>query len=156
CGGSSSMSILDSDGRLLGRVNLVDALFVLFVAGLVPVAYASMLLFRTPKPHVRSVERAEVNREDRRIANGLEIRQKLKLRGDHFTPVLRAFIGSTPAIGFAFEDPSSADVIVGNIPIGTHDLVLYDGVQEVARVPGAVTRQPAPGARVRVVGSLTQ
>jgi hypothetical protein len=115
-----------------------------------------MLLFRSPKPHVRSVERAEVNREDRRIATGLVIQQKLKIRGDHLTPVLRAFIGSTPAIGFTFEDPTSADVIVGDIPMGTHDLVLYDGVREVARVPNAVTRQPTPGARARVVGALVQ
>jgi hypothetical protein len=102
------------------------------------------------------VERAEINREDRRIANGLEIQQKLKVRGDHLTPVLRAFIDETPAIGFAFEDPTSADVIVGVIPMGTHDLILYDGVQEVARLPRAVTREPKPGAHVRVVGALIQ
>lgn len=150
------MRIVDDEGRVFGRVNLVDALCALFVVALIPVAYASMLLFRTPKPHLRSVERAEINREDRRIANGLEIQQKLKLHGDHFTPVLRAFIGDTPAIGFAFEDPTSADVIVGAIPMGTHDLILYDGVQEVARLRSAVTRAPKPGARARVVGALIQ
>src|SRR5262245_16219279 len=144
------MRLVDNDGRLFGRVNLVDALVVLFVVGLIPVAYASMQLFRSPTPHLRSVERAEINREDRRLANGLEIQQKLKLRGDHFTPILRAFIDDTPAIGFAFEDPTSADVIVGNIPMGTHDLILYDGVQEVARLPRAVTRDAKPGARARV------
>jgi hypothetical protein len=152
----AGVAVVDDEGRVFGRVNLVDALCVAFVVGLVPIAYASMLLFRSPKPHLRSVERAEVNREDRRIANGLEIQQKLKLRGDHFTPVLRAFIDDVPAIGFAFEDPTSADVIVGNIPLGTHDLILYDGVQEVARLRGAVTRQAKPGARARVVGALIQ
>ncbi len=150
------MRIVDDEGRVFGRVNLVDALCGLFVLALVPIAYASMLLFRTPKPHLRSAERAEINREDRRIANGLEIQQKLKLHGDHFTPVLRAFIDDTPAIGFAFEDPSSADVIVGTIPMGTHDLILFDGVQEVARLPRAVTRAPKPGAHARVVGALIQ
>jgi hypothetical protein len=150
------MRLVDDDGRVFGRVNLVDALVVLFVLGLIPLAYASMLIFRSPRPQVRSVERAEVNREDRRIANGLLIRQKLKVHGEHFTPVLRAFIGSTPAIGFTFEDPTSADVIVGDVPMGTHDLILYDGVQEVARVPNAVTRQPAQGAHLRIVGALVQ
>jgi hypothetical protein len=150
------MTLVDAEGRLFGRVNLVDALCAAFVIALIPIAYASMLLFRSPKPHLRSVERAEVNREDRRIANGLEIQQKLKLRGDHFTPVLRAYIDDVPAIGFAFEDPTSADVIVGSIPLGTHDLILYDGVQEVARLRSAVTRQAKPGARARVVGALIQ
>lgn len=150
------MRLVDNEGRVFGRVNLVDAFAVLVVLGLIPIAYASMLLFRSPKPQVRSVARAEVNREDRRIANGVPIDQKLKVRGEHFTPVLRAFIGSTPAIGFTFEDPTSADVIVGQVPIGTHDLILYDGIQEVARVPGAVTRLPRRGAHARIVGALIQ
>lgn len=148
--------IIDRDGRLFGLINLVDALCALFVLGLIPVAYGSLLLFRPAKPHIRSVERAEVNKEERRIANGLNIRLKLKVRGDHLTPMLRATIDDTPAIGFTFESPASADVIVGDVPLGTHDLILYDGAQEVARAPGAVAILPTPGATVRVVGSLIQ
>lgn len=148
---------VDRDGRILGRVNLVDALCILFLIGLVPIAYASLLLFRPPRPQIRAIERAEVNREERRIANGLVIRLKLKVRGDHLTPMLRAYIDSVPAIGFTFEDRTSADVIIGdNVPLGTHDLILYDGVQEVARAPGAVAILPTPGAVMRVVGTLIQ
>ena len=149
--------IVDRDGRLFGRVNLVDALSGLFVLGLIPVAYASLLLFRPPKPHIRSVEPAEVNKEERRIANGLDIRLKLKVKGDHLVPMLHAYIDATPAIGFTFEDPSSADVIVGgDVPMGTHDLILYDGAQEVARARGAVAILPTPGATVRVIGTVIQ
>lgn len=148
---------IDRDGRILGRINLVDALCALFLIGLVPVAYASLLLFRPPRPVITSVERAEVNKEERRIANGLVIRLKLKVRGDHLTPMLRAYIDSVPAIGFTFEDRTSADVIIGDdVPLGRHDLILYDGAQEVARARGAVAILPTPGAAMRVVGSLIQ
>ena len=148
--------MVDRDGRIFGRVNLVDAVFGLFLIGLLPVAYASLLLFRPSKPHIRSVERSEVNKEERRIANGLVIQLKLKVRGDHLTPMLRAYIDSIPAIGFTFESPASADVIIGDVPMGTHDLILYDGAQEVARVRGAVAILPTPGAVMRVVGALIQ
>ena len=150
------MALVGREGRLGGRFNLIDAIVVLFLIGLVPIAYGSLLLFRPARPHVRSVTVTAVNQEDRRIANGLEIRVKLKVKGDHLTPMLHANVGTTPAIGFTFEDPTSADVIVGNVPMGKHDLVLLDGVQEVARVPGAVVILPAPGAAVRVVGTLIQ
>ena len=149
-------SIVDRDGRLWGRINLVDALSLVFLIGLVPVAYSSLLLFRPSRPHIRSVEPSEVNKEERRIANGLVIRLKLKVRGDHLTPMLHAFIDETPAIGFTFESPASADVIVGDVPMGTHDLILYDGAQEVARVRGAVAILPTPGAAVRVIGAVIQ
>lgn len=148
--------IIDRDGRLFGRINLVDALCVLFIVGLLPVAYGSLLLFRPAKPHIRSVERAEVNKEERRIANGLNILLKLKVHAANLTPMLRATIDETPAIGFTFESPTSADVIVGDVPMGAHDLILYDGAQEVARAPGAVVILPTPGATLRVVGSLIQ
>ena len=149
--------IVDRNGDLFGRINLVDAVCAAFVLGLIPVAYASLLLFRPAKPHITSVERAEVHAEERRIANGLHIQAKIKVRGDHFTPTLRAYVGTVPAIGFAFEDPRSADIIVGDaVPMGKHDLVLFDGAQEVARAPGIIEILPTPGAVMRVAGALIQ
>src|SRR6185295_7637450 len=120
-------SLVDRDGRVFGRLNLGDALSSEFLLGLVPVAYGSLLLFRPARPRIQSVEPTEVNKEERRIANGLVIRLKLKVRGENLTPMLHAFIDETPAIGFTFESPRSADVIVGDVPMGTHDLILYDG-----------------------------
>jgi hypothetical protein len=148
--------LVDRDGRLFGRVNVVDAFFGVFLVGLIPVAYGSLVLFRPSRPRIASVSPTAVNQEDRRIANGLEIRQKLKVKGEHLTPMLHANIDATPAIGFTFEDPTSADVIVGPVPMGTHDLVLFDGVQEVARARGAVVILPTPGAAVRVLGTMIQ
>ena len=40
------MSVIDEQGRLFGRVNLIDAFVVLFVLGLIPMAYGTALLFQ--------------------------------------------------------------------------------------------------------------
>ncbi len=132
-------ALIDADGRVFGRVNLIDALVAVFVVLLVPVAYATYLLFRTPAPQITSVEPAQLTYIEDRAAQGSLLSGKLKVRGTGFRPVLRATIGTTGAIAFIFEDPTSADVLFGDVPPGKHDLVLFDGVQEVARATGAVT-----------------
>jgi hypothetical protein len=68
--------------------------------------------------------------------------------------MLRASIGDSPSLGFVFEDPNSADVLVGDVPPGTHDLVLHDGVQEVARFPSSVTIESAPPPKILGLGML--
>ena len=57
-------------------------------------------------------------------------------------------------LAFVFETPNSADVLVGPLPPGAHDLVLVDGVQEVARAAGAITIQPSTSISIRAVGLL--
>jgi hypothetical protein len=140
--------IVDNDGRLFGRINLIDAAIGGFLVLLLPVAYASYLLFRPPAPQITSVEPAQLTMIEERAAQGTELAGKLKVRGSGLRPVLRAKIGDTDAVAFIFETPSSADVLFGAVPAGTHDLVLYDGIQEVARAPRAVSvpEKPGPGA----------
>ncbi len=147
--------MIDSDGRLFGRFNLVDAAALLFVLFLIPVGYAAFLLFRPSTPAIESVTRVEVTREERRVAGGSLLTAKLKVKGSGFNPLLRASIGDAQALGFVFENPNSADVLVGLIPPGIHDLVLYDGVQEVARAREAVVIQATAAPSVRVNGWLT-
>jgi hypothetical protein len=150
-------ALIDGEGRVFGRMNLFDAALVLFAVLLIPVAYVSFLLFRTPKPHITAVQPAQLTYIEDRAAGGSELRGKLKVLGTGLRPVLRATIGGQNVIAFIFENPTSADVLFGNIPAGTHDLVLYDGVQEVARAPKAVVipaQAKAALARVRVVGDL--
>lgn len=146
------MPLVDSGGRVFGRFNIVDAIVLGLVALLLPVAYGTYLLFRPSTPRIDSVTRSTISKEELRIAGGIMLSAKLKVRGAGFNPMLRATIGSTPALGFVFEDPSSADVILGALPAGTHDLVLYDGVQEVARAVGAVTIESPTQLSVRLVG----
>jgi len=149
------VTVLDDRGRLFGRVNLVDALVLGFVILLIPIAYGTWLLFR-PKPvQIASVTRVTLSKEEQRIANPLRAAAKLKVKGSGFTPMLRAWIGPEPSLGFTFEDPGSADVIVGPMPPGEYDLALYDGGQEVARAPKAYVILGTPNRdRIKIVGRL--
>ncbi len=149
------MTIVDNRGRLFGRVNLVDATVAIFLVGLIPVGYGTFLLFRPSTPRIDSVSVTDLTKEEVRIADGALLSAKLKIRGTGLNPLLRASIGNIPAMGFVFENPNSADVLVGEVPMGTHDLVLFDGVQEVARAVGAVTIQDTVGTIVRTVGWFT-
>lgn len=148
------MTMIDDRGRLFGRVNVVDAAIGAFALVLLPIAYGTFLLFRPSAPRITSVARVPITMEERRLAGGSRLAAKLKVRGSGFRPMLRASIDEAPALGFVFENPNSADVLVGEVASGTHDLVIYDGVQEVARSAGAVTIQAVPPARIRVTGTL--
>jgi Domain of unknown function (DUF4330) len=148
------MTLIDQRGRLFGRLNLIDALIGSFILVLIPIAYGTWLLFRPAVPKIGSVERVPITKEERRLAGGSRLSAKLKVRGSGFRPMLRATIDDTPALGFVFENPNSADVMVGEAAPGSHDLVIYDGVQEVARAVKAVTIQAVPPSRVRVAGTL--
>jgi hypothetical protein len=44
--------------------------------------------------------------------------------------------------------------MVGVVPPGTHDFILLDGVQEVARLPRSVTIEPIAGSRIAAAGTL--
>jgi hypothetical protein len=149
------VSVLDDRGRLFGRVNLVDASVVGFIVLLIPVAYGTWLLFR-PKPvRITSVTRVTLSKEEQRIANPLRAAAKLKVKGTGFTPMLRAWIGPEPSLGFTFEDSTSADVIVGPMAPGEYDVALYDGGQEVARAPKAFVNPGIPNHdQIKAVGRL--
>jgi hypothetical protein len=147
--------LIDRNGRLFGRINLIDAAAIAVVLFLIPVGYATYLLFRPSRPTIDSVTRVDVTSEERRVAGGSMLTAKLKVRGSGFNPLLRARIGTHEALGFVFENPNSADVLVGVVPMGRHDLVLYDGVQEVARAQEAVVMEPVVPATVRAYGWLT-
>ena len=149
------MTIIDDDGRLFGRINLVDGAVAAFILVLIPMAYGTYLLFRPSAPRIDSVSPSIISKEERRIAIGGRLTAKFKVRGTGFTPLLRARVGDAEALGLVFENPNSADVLVGPVTPGSHDLVLFDGVQEVARAAGAITVQPDAASFVRAVGWLT-
>jgi hypothetical protein len=153
-GRERKMPMIDNEGRLFGRLNLFDAAIAAFVIALIPIAYGTFLLFRTPAPRIASVTRVPITREERRVVGGSRLTAKLKVRGSGLRPMLRASLDGTQALGFVFEDPNAADVLVGEIPAGTHDLVLYDGVQEVARSPKSVVVEAVAPPRVAGVGVL--
>jgi len=148
--------VVDDQGRVFGRINLIDAAIVAAVLVLLPLGYATYLLFRTPAPTITSVNRAPVTRIEERAVQG-NVAGKLKVSGTGLRPMLRATIDDRPALAFLYESPLSADVLFGDVGEGSHDLVLYDGVREVARARAALVvalPAPRPRARVRVVGVL--
>lgn len=149
------MSAIDNRGRLFGLVNLVDAAVVAFLLVLLPVAYGSYLLFRPARPRIDSVGLSMITKEETRIAGGALLTAKLKVKGSGLNPLLRAAIGNSPAMGFVFENPNSADVLVGQVGPDDHDLILYDGIQEVARAVDAFrtpATQPGISSFIRGVG----
>ena len=123
-----SVSRLAERGRLLRRAaamghedrddmkrfNLFDAAVAGFVVVLIPIAYGTYLLFRTPRPVIASVKRVEIAKEERRVG-GPNLVAKLKVQGSGLRPMLRASIDDQPAIGFVFENPNSADLLVGAV-----------------------------------------
>jgi hypothetical protein len=153
-GQENKMRLIDEDGRLFGRVNLFDAALTAFAIVLIPAAYGTFLLFRTPAMRISSVTRVPITREERRVAGGNRLTAKLKVRGSGMRPMLRASIDSVQSLGFVFEDPNSADVLVGEVPPGAHDLILYDGVREVARLAKSVTIESAAPPRMVGAGTL--
>jgi len=143
------MPLIDERGRLFGRLNLIDALLGIVVIVLLPVAYLAFTLFRTPAPRITEVDPPQV-------ALGTEMR--VKVRGTGLRSLFRANIGETPASAYLFENERSADVLFSHVRPGKYDLTLYDGVQEVARLPGAVTvLEPTlpPSMKVRIIGAVT-
>jgi hypothetical protein len=151
------MTIINPDGRVFGRINLFDAAVLAFAVLLLPLAYVSFLLFRTAPTRITSVEPAPLTFIEDRAAGGSELRGKLKIHGTGLRPVLRAMIGAKAAIAYIFENPTSADVLYGALEPGSYDLVLYDGVQEVARAANALkiaAPAPPPSTPVRLVGRL--
>lgn len=150
------MTLIDREGRLFGRFNLVDTAVVLAILVLIPLGYATYLLFRPATPRIESVTQAAISKEEERISVGGKLVAKFKVRGSGFTPMLRARIDDADALAFVFESPTSADLLVGPVSPGPHDLILRDGVQDVARANGAISISSTPASgSLRAFGWLT-
>jgi hypothetical protein len=141
------MPIVDSQGRVFGRLNLLDATVVLFVFALIPLGYASWILFRAPAARLISVEPTTV------IA---EPAVRIVLRGEHLRPYMRASLGSRQGWDFLFRDSSRAEVLFRDVEPGVYDVILYDYEKERSRLPNAVTitKAPVPAAQMAVIGWL--
>lgn len=137
------MPILDDNGRLFGRVNLIDAFTLLLVLVLLPVGVATWRVFRVPPPEIVKIEPATV-----RVDGDL----RLGVEGRNLRPYLHAFVapaGQPPAFvdlpinpneaTFLLERPTLAELKLPKIEPGAYDLYLYDEGREVARRLSAFT-----------------
>jgi hypothetical protein len=149
--------IIDRGGRLFGRVNIIDAAILVLLLLLIPLAFASYRLFRTPVPALTRVEPAVQDWQP----TGL----RLRLHGENLRPYLRAFVypaGQPFSVTVADVKRSLADFLavtprlvelrLPDLPTGAYDLYLYDEAQELVVWPNAFRiATPAPSATVSAV-----
>jgi hypothetical protein len=143
------MTIIDEQGRVFGLVNAIDAAVGLFVLLLVPIAYGAYMLFRPAPVRILGVEPAVVD-------EGTS--QRIKFRGENFRAFLTAQFGTEQVHGFFVETPSSAEAVMPALPPGTYDVTLYSEVQQVAKLPHAITVKATAtsvAVHVELVGAFT-
>lgn len=144
------MAVIDSQGKLFGRFNLVDTLLVLLLLVALPLAYAARVLFRDPPATLSQISPGALNQG----VEGL-----IELTGANFRPYMRVSFGTAQATSFQFYGPTQAFVPVPPVlERGTYDVVLFDHAREVARLPQAltITGPPRPErVRVQVTGAFT-
>lgn len=141
------MAIVDAEGRLFGRWNIIDVVLAVFLVGLVPLAYGAYALFRTPLPRLSGIEPSS-------LVSGQTMR--VKVVGENFRPYMRVSFGTIQGISFLFGSTREAEVEVAKLAPGVYDVVLYDFQQERSRLKGALTvlRSPLPDSLVQVVGTF--
>lgn len=141
------MAMVDADGRLGGRINLLDAILLVLLVALLPLAYGAYVLFRTPPPALTSIEPAS-------LVEGPNLR--VIVRGVNLRPFLRVSFSTIQGVNFLFDDSTRAQVELNPMPPGVYDVVLYDYKQERSRLRNALTilppLKPLPVTEVIVVG----
>jgi hypothetical protein len=139
------MSVIDERGRVFGRINVVDALVLAFVGMLVPLAYASYLLFRSPPATLSSVEpKAMVMAPNARV----------RIEGTNLRPFMRVSFNDAQGRTFLIGSTTSAEIDLPDLAPGTYDVVLYDYAQELSRLSQAFTiLPPVPAPTAELVAS---
>jgi len=110
------MAFLDEQGRLFGRINLIDAAVALFVLALIPLGYGAWLLFRQPDPVIESVAGT--------VLPDLP-KQHIVVTGRNMRPYLRASINGDPAT-FLYETSDRGQVELPPLAPGTYYLAFFD------------------------------
>lgn len=127
------MTMVDAEGRLLGRWNFVDVAVAVLILAIGPLGYAAFALFRSPNPTIVSIEPAEVIEAPN---------QRIVVRGTNLRPYMRLSFNNLQGRTFLFQDSTKAEVDLNEMPPGTYDVVLYDFGQERHRLAHALTVKP--------------
>lgn len=127
------MAIVDEEGRVAGRVNIIDAVVALGVLVLIPVAFGAYLLFRTPAPTLSTIRPT-------RLYQGPNLR--IEVDGKNLRPFMRVSFNTVQGRTFLLGSTNYALIDVPDLEPGQYDIVLYDYMQEVARLPKALTILP--------------
>ena len=95
-----------------------------------------------------------MTREERRVAGGNRLTAKLKVRGSGLRPMLQASIDDVVRSASCSRIRTPPTSWSATCRRARTTLVLYDGVQEVARLANAVTIESAHSGRVAGIGTL--
>jgi hypothetical protein len=140
------VTLVDERGRVGGRFNLVDVAAAIVLLVLVPLAAGAYLLFRTPLPTLVSVSPAT-------LPEGPN--QRLEVNGTNLRPFMRVSFDTIPAKSFLIGSTKYALVDLPDLKPGVYDVVLYDYMREVVRLPKALTVAPtATDVELEVVGAF--
>lgn len=129
------MAIVDAQGRLFGRLNLLDAVLLALLAGLLPLGLAAYSLFRDHPPRILSVTPTEVPQTEE---------LSVSVTGQNLRPYMRVSAGDRQGLDFVFKSTTEAVVPFLNLPPGEYDIILYDHAQERSRLPKALIVGPGP------------
>ncbi|HIM14506.1 MAG TPA: DUF4330 family protein, partial [Acidobacteria bacterium] len=125
------MTVIDENGRIFGKVNLIDLLVVSTLVGLIPLIYGAFLLFRTPDPQLQSVTPSQLVLEETR---------SIRIIGANLRTNLRVRIGAANTEAFLVESQTAAEVrLPDDLLPGTYDVVLLDQEIELDRLPDALS-----------------
>jgi hypothetical protein len=142
------MAIVDDRGRVAGRVNLLDAFVAVFLLVLVPLGYGAYLLFRTPQPKLLAIAPTTVYQ-------GPNVR--IGISGLNLRPFMRVSFDTVQGRTFMIGSTKFAAIDLPDLPPGKYDVVLFDYMQEVDRLPKALTvlaQAPQPTVEMEVAGSF--
>ena len=137
------MAVVDERGRLFGRFNLLDAVLLILLIGLLPLGYAAYALFRERPPRIVSIS-------PQRAEQSVELR--LNVKGENLRPYMRISAGTMQAVDFLFRSTTEIEAPFMNLPVGEYDIVLFDHAQERFRLPKALTVLPSPLPATEIVG----
>jgi hypothetical protein len=136
------MAIVDEQGRLFGRFNVVDTVVAVFVLALIPFLYGAAALFWSPVPKLTAITPASV-------AYGPG--QRVTIQGENLRPYMRVSFGPHQGRDFQFKSTTEADITLNEMPAGVYDVILYDVAQEHSRLAQALTIQVSPLPRTRMI-----
>jgi hypothetical protein len=143
------MTVVDQEGRVLGRWNVLDVSIVLIAVLVVPLLYGGYLLFRPVPATLTAIEPARVSvGEDSDVT----------VRGTNLRPYMRVSFNDRQGRTFMFSEPTTAKIgLPEELPAGIYDVILYDQAQERARLPRAfeVVALPRPRVAVDLIGTFT-
>jgi hypothetical protein len=142
------MAIVDDRGRVAGRVNLIDAVAAVVFILVVPIAYGSYLLFRTPPAKLTAVAPAS-------LYEGPNLR--IGIGGRNLRPFMRVSFDDIQGKTFMVSSTTNAAIDLPDLKPGTYDVVLYDHMEEIDRLKKAFTLlplAPQPTVEVEVSGSF--